>query len=168
DNGITSCSTNSDALAILIQETNSNDPLNMLYMAKSFHDQTIFSGLIFISIVITVLCLPILSTFHRWQPQTASDSESEREVKPFPWKPVSRAALILTFVAALFSLVAALWQHLSSAATSTMVSTLTYGTVSGTVGAGAMAFAWIATGVLFIAVIGLFLMILSLLEMEHM
>jgi hypothetical protein len=72
----------------------------------------------------------------------------------------------LILVAALFSLVAALWQHLSSAATATMVNTLTYGAVSGTVGAGAMALAWVATGVLFVPVIGLLMMIMSMLAWE--
>ncbi|KAK3309263.1 Ca2+ regulator and membrane fusion protein Fig1-domain-containing protein [Chaetomium strumarium] len=149
DNGVTSCSSDAGSLATLLRQTNSSDPLNMLYMVKSFHDQTIFSA------------LPYLT-----RPGTASDSDSEREVKPFPWKAVSWLAWFMTLVATLFSLVAALWQHLSSAATATMVNTLTYGTVSGTVGAGAMAFAWIATGVLFIAVIGLLLMIMSMLAFE--
>jgi hypothetical protein len=65
-------------------------------------------------------------------------------------------------VASLFGLIAALWQHLSSAATSTTVDTLTYGTVSGQVGAGAMALGWAATAILLVVLIGLLVLILSI------
>lgn len=44
-NNTTYCSTDAASLATLIQDTGSSDPLNLLYVAKQFHDGTIFSGL---------------------------------------------------------------------------------------------------------------------------
>jgi hypothetical protein len=53
DNGVTSCSRDPRSLAsLMIRETNASDPLNMLYMATSFHDQTIFSGLMWVGLPI--------------------------------------------------------------------------------------------------------------------
>lgn len=60
------------------------------------------------------------------------------------------------------ALIAALWQHLSSAATAAMADALTYGAVSGEVGAAAMALGWVSTAVLFLVLIGLLVMILSM------
>jgi hypothetical protein len=42
---VTTCSTDADSLAALLQGTGWSDPLNLLYVAKSFHNDTIFSGL---------------------------------------------------------------------------------------------------------------------------
>ncbi|KAK4033970.1 Ca2+ regulator and membrane fusion protein Fig1-domain-containing protein [Parachaetomium inaequale] len=159
--GITSCSTDAASLAALVQGIGWRDSLNLLYVAKAFHNDTIFSGLIFISIIFGFVCFLLLGTFPNWHTETGDDG-SEREVKPFPSRPVTQLALLLVSAASLFALVAALWQHLSGAATSTMAGTLMYGTVSGQVGAGAMALGWIATALLFVVMIGLLVMILSI------
>jgi ABC-type uncharacterized transport system auxiliary subunit len=42
---VTTCSTDADSLAALLQGAGWSDPLNLLYVAKSFHNDTIFSGL---------------------------------------------------------------------------------------------------------------------------
>jgi hypothetical protein len=47
--GSASCFTNADYLARWIQEAGLRDPLNLLYVAKSFRDGTIFSGLMSVS-----------------------------------------------------------------------------------------------------------------------
>jgi hypothetical protein len=44
-NSTTSCSSDAASLTTSIRETGSGDPLNLLYVAKQFHDNTIFSGL---------------------------------------------------------------------------------------------------------------------------
>jgi hypothetical protein len=111
-------------------------------------------------------CFVLLSTFPGWQTEEGSDG-SEREVKPFPSTPVSQVALISALAASVLALVAALWQHLSSAATSTMAGTLMYGTVSAQVGAGAMAMGWVGTALLFVVMFGLLIMILSMKVLEQ-
>ncbi len=60
------------------------------------------------------------------------------------------------------SLIAALWQHLSSAATSAMAGALTRGAVSGEVRAGAMTLGWVSTAVLFLVLTVLLVRILSM------
>ena len=44
-NKTTYCSTDASSLATLAQDTGSMDPLDLLEVAKQFHDGTIFSGL---------------------------------------------------------------------------------------------------------------------------
>jgi hypothetical protein len=112
-------------------------------------------------------CFVLLGTFPGWVTEEDSDG-SEREVKPFPSRTVSRVALISVSAASVFALVAALWQHLSSAATSTMTGTLMYGTVSGQVGAGAMAMGWVGTGLLFVVMIGLLIMMLQMAVLDRL
>ncbi|KAK4122889.1 hypothetical protein N657DRAFT_483905 [Parathielavia appendiculata] len=167
---IKSCSSDADLLAASLRGMDWSDPLNMLFVAKSFRNDTIFSGLIFISIILGIFCFGLLSTFRRrTELQVGSDGESEHErleVRPFPSRRVSQSALILVLVASIFALVAALWQHLSSAATSTMAGTVMYGTVSGQVGAGAMALGWVGTALLIVVAVGLLLKILSMRVLE--
>jgi hypothetical protein len=43
--GITSCSTDAASLAALVRGLGWRDSLNLLYVAKAFHNDTIFSGL---------------------------------------------------------------------------------------------------------------------------
>jgi len=161
NNGTTFCSTDLPSLASLVRQGSLSDPGNLLYVAKRFHDDTIFSGLIFITIIFSVFCFILLSTFPGWH--TEEDAEgSEREVKPFPSRTVSDISFLLVLVASVLGLVAALWQHLSSAATSTMASALTYGTVSGDVGVGAMVLGWVSTGLLFVVAVALLIMIVSI------
>ncbi len=44
-NKTTYCSTDAASLATLVQDAGSSDPLNLLDVARQFHDGTIFSGL---------------------------------------------------------------------------------------------------------------------------
>lgn len=72
------------------------------------------------------------------------------------------ACLGLCFVAAVMALMSAFWQHLSSSASSTMVHSLTYGAVTGHVGAGAMAIGWVATTLCLASFIGLLVFVMSI------
>ena len=58
------------------------------------------------------------------------ESGSDREVKPFPSRPVSQVALALIFVASVFTLVSVLWQHTASVAASTIAQDMGNGSVS--------------------------------------
>jgi uncharacterized membrane-anchored protein len=48
-----------------------------------------------------------------------------------------------------------------------MTGTLMYGTVSGQVGAGAMAMGWVGTGLLFVVMIGLLIMMLQMAVLDR-
>lgn len=60
------------------------------------------------------------------------------------------------------ALMSAFWQHLSSSASSTMVHSLTYGAVSGHVGAGAMAIGWVAAALCFVSFVVLLVFAMSI------
>ena len=106
----------------------------------------------FIGLILGVVCQILLAAYPNWRTEGGSDG-SEREFKPFPARSLSRAALISIAAASFMALIAALWQHLSSAATSAMAGALTSGTVSGEVGAAAMTLGWVSTAVLFLVLI---------------
>lgn len=90
-----------------------------------------------------------------------SESDSEREVKPFPSKALSSIILILTAFSGLLCLISALWQHLSAAATATMAHAFTYGAAAGNVGAPAMVFGWLGTALILIVFMGTVLLVLT-------
>lgn len=83
-------------------------------------------------------------------------------MKPFPSRKITIAATGLSFVAFVMALMSAFWQHLSSTSSITMVEALTYGAVTGHVGAGAMAIGWIATALSFTVFIGNLVFVLSI------
>lgn len=89
-------------------------------------------------------------------------SGSERDVKPFPSRPVSQAALALIFIAAVFVLVSVLWQHTASVAASTIAKDMGNGSVKSGVGTSAMVLGWFGFALLVIVTVGLLVMILSI------
>lgn len=112
-------------------------------------------------IAVSFIGFLLLSTFPGWH-EEVDDSGSEREVKPFPSRPVSYAVFYALAIAFAFGFVSALWQHINSSSTASMVETLTYGVVSGHVGPAAMALGWIAVGLIGIAALGMIVMIMSI------
>ncbi|KAJ5584353.1 uncharacterized protein N7459_004153 [Penicillium hispanicum] len=139
----------------------SPDPLNLVMMANEFREKIVFDGLLFITIALTFACFLLLGTFPGWH-EKVSDTGSEVEVKPFPARPVVGACLFTIGPAFGFALISVLWQHINSSSTASMVETLTYGAVAGHVGAAAMAFGWIAVGLVATVGLGLFIMKLSI------
>lgn len=160
------CSKSFQTLADVVRGLDA-DPLNLLWAAQQFHDGTIFSGLIFISIILSLACFLLLSTFPGWHEEEGSDG-SEREVKPFPSRPVSTVALFCITIAGIFSLVSALWQHLSAAATVSMVKAFGYGYVRGHVGTIAMVLGWGGITLIAVVTVGLLIMILSIRMLSQM
>lgn len=116
----------------------------------------------YISIVLSVFCFGLVATFPGWQEAENSSIGSEREIKPFPSRPVSMAALACALVAFLVCLMSIFWQHLSSSATATMVKVLTYGTTTGHVGATAMALGWVSVLLLMTTTITILVIILRI------
>ena len=89
-------------------------------------------------------------------------SGSDREVKPFPSRPVSQVALALIFVASVFVLVSVMWQQTASVAASTVAQDLGNGSVKSGVGTTATILGWFGFGLLVVVTIGLLVMILSI------
>lgn len=112
------------------------------------------------AIVLAFVCFLLLATFPGWHEETVDGSD--RDVKPFPSRPVSQIALAVIFVASVFVLVSVLWQHTASVAASTIAQDLGNGSVKSGVGTAAMILGWFGFALLIIVTIGLLVMILSI------
>lgn len=109
----------------------------------------------------------ILATFPGWHEET-DENGSERDVKPFPSRPLSRIALAALTLASLLALVSMMWQHTASVAAATTAQDMAYGEVKTHVGAIAMALGWIGLAFLAIPAIGLLVMILSITLLDRL
>ena len=105
------------------------------------------------------MCL--LFTFPGWH-EEHDDNGSDREVKPFPSRPVSQIALATSTLASLLALVSMIWQHTASVAAATTAQDLGYGTVRSEVGATSLALGWVGFALMVLPAIGLLVMILSI------
>ncbi|KAK4462557.1 Ca2+ regulator and membrane fusion protein Fig1-domain-containing protein [Cladorrhinum samala] len=153
------CSNNATSLADRIQVD--QDPLNLIWLASQFKDMIVFPYLLIIAIIFAFVCLLLLATFPGWHEEEDSEG-SEREVKPFPSRPVSQVALAIIFIASIFVLVSVLWQHTASVAASIIAQDFANGSVLSGVGTSAMVMGWFSFTLLIIVTIGLLVMILSM------
>ena len=112
-----------------------------------------------VALAFITICLVL--TFPGWTAEVG-DSGSEREVKPFPSRPVSQIALAASTPGAMLALVSMIWQHTASVAAATTAQDLGYGTVKSAVGATTLALGWVGFTLLALAAIGLLVMILSI------
>ncbi|KAG7009017.1 CDP-diacylglycerol--serine O-phosphatidyltransferase [Physcia stellaris] len=159
DGGAFLCSNNASSLAG--QVSVDQDPLNLIWVASTFKDSIVFPYLIIVAIVLAFITFLLLATFPGWHEET-DERGSERDVKPFPSRPVSQVALALIFIASVFVLVSVLWQHTASVAASTIAQDLGNGSVKSGVGTTAMILGWFGFALLIIVTIGLLVMILSI------
>jgi hypothetical protein len=159
DGGSWLCSNNATALANEISVD--QDPLNLIWLAAQFKDMIVFPYLIIIAIVFSFICFLLLATFPGWHDEEDSEG-SDREVKPFPSRPVSQVALAIIFIASIFILVSVLWQHTASVAASVIAQDFGNGSVRSGVGTSAMVLGWFSFTLLIIVTIGLLVMILSI------
>ncbi|KAL6721143.1 hypothetical protein ACLMJK_000243 [Lecanora helva] len=165
DGGAFLCSNNATSLAT--QVSVDQDPLNLIWVASTFKDSIVFPYLIIVAIVLAFICLLLLATFPGWHEET-DERGSERDVKPFPSRPVSQIALALIFVASVFVLVSVLWQHTASVAASTIAQDLGNGSVKSGVGTTAMVLGWFGFALFIVVTIGLLVMILSISALEQL
>ncbi|KXJ90742.1 Ca2+ regulator and membrane fusion protein Fig1-domain-containing protein [Microdochium bolleyi] len=153
------CSNNATALANELSVD--QDPLNLVWLASQFKDMIVFPYLIIIAIIFAFICFLLLATFPGWHEEEDSEG-SEREVKPFPSRPVSQIALAIIFIASIFILVSVLWQHTASVAASIIAQDFGNGSVMSGIGSSAMALGWFSFTLFIIVTIGLLVMILSI------
>ena len=114
-----------------------------------------------IAIVFAFICLLLLATFPGWHEEVDSD-DGERNVKPFPSRPVSQVSVSIIFIASVFILVSVLWQHTASVAASVIAQDFGNGVVKSGVGTSAMVMGWFSFTLLIIVTIGLLVMIISI------
>jgi hypothetical protein len=114
-----------------------------------------------IAIIFAFICLLLLATFPGWYEEEDSKG-SEREVRPFPSRPVSQIALAIIFIASIFVLVSVLWQYAASVAASIIAQDFGNGSVLSGVGTSAIVMGWFSFTLLIIVTIGLLVMILSI------
>lgn len=113
------------------------------------------------------ICFILLATFPGWHEEEDSTG-SERDVKPFPSRPVSQIALAIIFIASIFILVSVLWQHTASVAASVIAQDFANGSVKSGVGTSAMVMGWFSFALLIVVTIGLLVMILSIRVLSQM
>ncbi|KAH6665313.1 Ca2+ regulator and membrane fusion protein Fig1-domain-containing protein [Plectosphaerella plurivora] len=162
--GLTICSSSQETLEAFVRRTVSGDevgdPLSLIYAAARFRSEVVFVALLFVSVAFAFFAILLLATFPGWHKEEDSEG-SEREIKPFPSRAMLMVSLAIVVAASVLSLLSSFWQHLSSAAASTMTSVFSYGHVVGSIGPTAMALGWLSTFLLLTTTAGLLLMILS-------
>ncbi|KAI1142191.1 Ca2+ regulator and membrane fusion protein Fig1-domain-containing protein [Hypoxylon sp. FL0543] len=156
------CGSNAQDLVNDIKGDPQSDPFNLIWAADKFQNESIFYPLYFVAIIFTSISTILLATFPGWHEEEDSETGSDREIKPFPSRPVSNAALALSSLASVLSFVSVFWQHIASACALTLFESLTYGTVQVHVGAAAMICGWFGFGIVCITSLGLVIMILSI------
>ena len=104
----------------------------------------------------------MLATFPGWHEERDANTGSDVDIKPFPSRPVSQAALALIFISSIFVLVSVLWQHTASVAAAQVAQDFGNGSVRSGVGTSAMVLGWFGFALLIIVTIGLLVMILSI------
>ncbi|KAK5173090.1 uncharacterized protein LTR77_003212 [Saxophila tyrrhenica] len=160
DGGSFLCSNNVTLLAeqISIDE----DPLNLIWVAETFKDSVVFPYLLIVAIVLAFVVFLLLATFPGWHEERDARTGSDVDIKPFPSRPVSQAALALIFISSIFVLVSVLWQHTASVAAAQVAQDFGNGSVRSGVGTSAMVLGWFGFALLIIVTIGLLVMILSI------
>ena len=125
-----------------------------------FHSSLSLTFSSIVAIVLAFFTFILLATFPGWHEEP--DIGNDKEVKPFPSRPVSQIALALIFISSIFVLVSVLWQHTASVAAAEIAQDLGNGSVKSGVGTAAMVLGWFGFVLLIIVTIGLLVMILSI------
>lgn len=160
------CSSDTEALGQSIGPE--NDPLNLIGAASDFKDGVVFSGLIFMAIVLAFFSTLLLATFPGWHEERDERTGSDVDVRPFPSRRISQVALTAAFVAAVLQLTASLWQHVGAVGAAAMAEIANVGNVGTSIGTNAMVMTWIAVVFQFIVVIGLLIMIISIIVLDRL
>lgn len=167
------------------------DPLNLLKLAESVRKRIVFDGLLcvvflisvpsqpsakhpkiqtptaltfpsYISLVLTLLTLLLLTLIPRWKTDRNPDTDYERQVKSFPSLALSMTLGLISGFAFLFAFTSILWQHLAAVTASRFIERMSYGGVVARVGSNAMVIGWLGVLMLWFAFMGCLLMVLSL------
>ncbi|PVH97192.1 hypothetical protein DM02DRAFT_597973 [Periconia macrospinosa] len=158
----------SDANGLTTQIGSENDPLDLIGAAAKFKDNVIFSGLLFMAVVLAFVSIILLATFPTWRSERDERTGSDVEVKPFPSRPVTHVAIACSLVASILLLVSSLWQHVGSVGAAAMADISYQGNVHTAIGAQAVSMAWASVILVVIPTIGLIVMILSIMALDRL
>ncbi|KAF9736309.1 hypothetical protein PMIN01_06225 [Paraphaeosphaeria minitans] len=132
----------SDASGLAIQIGQENDPLDLIGAAARFKGDVIFSGLLFMAVVVAFASVLLLATFPSWHEETDNDTGSTVGVKAFPSQPLSQVSLACSFIASMLLLTSSLWQHIGSVGAGAMAEISYQGNVHTSIGTQAVTMAW--------------------------
>ncbi|KAF2437383.1 hypothetical protein P171DRAFT_467685 [Karstenula rhodostoma CBS 690.94] len=158
----------SDASGLAIQVGQDNDPLNLIGAAEKFKGDVIFSGLLFMAIVLAFTSILLLATFPGWHQEIDRETGSEVDIKPFPSRPISYVALACSFVATVLLLISSLWQHIGSVGAAAMAEIAYQGNVHTDIGTQAVSMTWASFMATLIVTLGLHAMIWSLAILDRL
>ena len=120
-----------------------------------------------VSIVLGLIVILLLSTFPGWH-EELDEEGSEREVRPFPSRPVSQVALLLSFLSCLLLLISATWAHVGSVAFAASVDSTEYVRLKTSLGTANLALTWVAFSSMVILTFGLLIMIVSVALLDRL
>lgn len=103
-----------------------------------------------------------LSTFPGWHEERDARTGSDIDIKPFPSRPMSQAITATLFMASIFLLVSALWQHVGAVSAASNISTMSQERLIVHVGATAVALVWLPLAMVICVLQGMLAMILSI------
>ena len=147
------CSSNAYALAQQLGIT--NDPLDLIGAMSKFRSRVLFSGLLFMAIILTLLSMLLVFSFPNWKTKHDPQTGSYVDVRSLPTRFKLRMALSLAFVAAMLLVIASLWQHIGAVGAAAMADITYYGNVKSHIGKSGVALVWVGCVVEVIAVLGL-------------
>jgi len=136
-------------------------PILDVCLLPRHHPAAVLKSSSIIALILAFICFILLATFPGWH-EESDERGTDRDIKPFPSRAVSQAALAIIFIASIFVLVSVLWQHTASIAASIIAQDLGNGSVKSGVGTTAMVLGWFGFALLIIVTIGLLVMILSI------
>lgn len=160
------CSSDADGLAQQIGPE--NDPLNLIGTASKFKNDVLFSGLLFMVIVLAFASMALMATFPNTQHDSERSTGSGSDVKLYPSRPVTQIALTQAFVAAVLLLIASLWQHIGSVGAAAMADTANYGNIKTNIGTAAMTMTWIGFMIETCVTIGVLVLILAIIVFDRL
>lgn len=111
------------------------------------------------------MCICLLTTFPRWV-EEMDEEGSERDVRPFPSRPVMQVTNTASAAGVLFALISSLWQHTAAVAAATTAQNFAYGFMESEVGATAMALGWAALAINVIAMVGMISQYIGILTLD--
>ncbi|KAK9470084.1 Ca2+ regulator and membrane fusion protein Fig1-domain-containing protein [Dipodascopsis tothii] len=127
------CSSNVTVLANQLDDT--DDPLNILYVAQKFRHVIVFPYLVIIAIILIFVVFLLL----------------------VPYPPlIQNISILVAIVASVFILISVLWQHTASVAAASIAHSLGNGTLTTGVGTSAMVMGWFSLVLLLVSVVGVY------------
>ncbi|KAI4800498.1 hypothetical protein E4T44_10091 [Aureobasidium sp. EXF-8845] len=103
------------------QSMQASNETNLVGLLHHFQSGVLFPGVLILSVVLTSVTVAIMATFPGWHEETNLETGSAVDVKPFPSPKVLRFCVACMFLSTLFSLTAAIWQHVAATSSASVL-----------------------------------------------